>query len=154
MIIGREGRDIAEAARARLRLRLHGRERRHGARPAAAARSSGTRAKASTASVRSARSVVTADEIRDPQRLDISLRVNGVEKQRSNTRLHIFPVARLIAEWSAGMTLLPGDILLTGTPSGVGIGRKPPEFLRPGDVVEAEVAASACCGIVVGGVGA
>ena len=48
-------------------------------------------------------------------------------------------VARLIAEWSAGMTLLPGDILLTGTPSGVGIGRTPPEFLRPGDVVEAEV---------------
>jgi 2-keto-4-pentenoate hydratase/2-oxohepta-3-ene-1,7-dioic acid hydratase in catechol pathway len=85
-------------------------------------------------------SVVTADEIVDPQQLDISLRVNSVEKQRSNTRFHIFPVARLIAEWSAGMTLLPGDILLTGTPSGVGVGRTPPEFLRPGDVVEAEVA--------------
>lgn len=84
-------------------------------------------------------SVVTADEIRDPQSLDISLRVNGVTKQDSNTRHMIFPVARLIAEWSAGMTLFPGDILLTGTPSGVGIGRKPPEFLKPGDVVEAEV---------------
>ena len=83
--------------------------------------------------------VVTADEIGDPQRLDIALRVNGVEKQRSNTSHQIFPVARLIAEWSAGMTLFPGDILLTGTPSGVGVGRKPPEFLKPGDIVEAEV---------------
>ena len=54
-------------------------------------------------------------------------------------RARIFPVARLIAEWSAGMTLFPGDILLTGTPSGVGIGRKPPEFLKPGDIVEAEI---------------
>jgi 2-keto-4-pentenoate hydratase/2-oxohepta-3-ene-1,7-dioic acid hydratase in catechol pathway len=84
-------------------------------------------------------SVVTADELGDPQQLDISLRVNGVEKQRSNTRHQIFPVTRLIAEWSAGMTLFPGDILLTGTPSGVGIGRTPEEFLRPGDVVEAEL---------------
>lgn len=84
--------------------------------------------------------VVTADEVGDPQCLDVSLRVNGVEKQRSNTRHQIFTVARLIAEWSAGMTLHPGDILLTGTPSGVGVGRTPPEFLRPGDVVEAEVA--------------
>ena len=83
--------------------------------------------------------IVTADEIRDPQQLDISLRVNGIEKQRSNTKHMIFGVARLIAEWSAGMTLLPGDILLTGTPSGIGATRQPPEFLRPGDVVEAEV---------------
>lgn len=84
--------------------------------------------------------IVTADEIGDPQQLDIGLRVNGVEKQRSNTSRHIFTVARLIAEWSAGMTLLPGDILLTGTPEGTGMGRTPPEFLRPGDLVEAEVA--------------
>lgn len=83
--------------------------------------------------------VVTHDEIGDPQRLDIGLRVNGVEKQRSNTSHQIFPVARLIAGWSAGMTLFAGDMLLTGTPSGVGIGRKPPEFLKPGDLVEAEV---------------
>lgn len=82
---------------------------------------------------------VTADEIGDPHQLDVSLRVNGVEKQRSNTRHLIFRIPRLIAEWSAGMTLFPGDILLTGTPSGVGAGRTPPEFLRPGDVVEAEV---------------
>lgn len=83
--------------------------------------------------------IVTADEIIDPQALDIALRVNGEAKQASNTRHMIFPIARLIAEWSGGMTLLPGDILLTGTPSGVGVGRTPPEFLRPGDVVEAEV---------------
>ncbi len=98
-------------------------------------------------------SIVTADELGDPQRLDISLRVNGVEKQRSSTRFHIFPVARLIAAWSAGMTLLPGDILLTGTPSGVGVGRTPPEFLRPGDVVEAEVAGIGVLRNVVGGAG-
>lgn len=83
--------------------------------------------------------VVTADEIGDPHALDIMLRVNGVEKQRSNTRHLIFNIPRLIAEWSAGMTLYPGDILLTGTPSGVGVGRTPPEFLKPGDVVEAEI---------------
>ena len=83
--------------------------------------------------------VVTADEIGDPHQLEIALRVNGVEKQHSNTRHLIFRIPRLIAEWSAGMTLYPGDILLTGTPSGVGIGRTPPEFLKPGDVVEAEV---------------
>ena len=84
-------------------------------------------------------SVITADEIGHPHALDISLRVNGVEKQHSNTSHLIFKVPRLIAEWSAGMTIDPGDILLTGTPSGVGIGRKPPEFLKPGDLVEAEV---------------
>ena len=85
--------------------------------------------------------VVTADEIGDPHALDIGLRVNGVEKQRSNTKYLIFSIPRLIADLSAGMTLYPGDILLTGTPSGVGIGRTPPEFLKPGDVVEAEIPA-------------
>jgi 2-keto-4-pentenoate hydratase/2-oxohepta-3-ene-1,7-dioic acid hydratase in catechol pathway len=83
--------------------------------------------------------IVTRDEVPDPQSLDISLRVNGDTKQHSNTRHMIFSVARLIADWSAGMTLYPGDILLTGTPSGVGVGRKPPEFLKPGDIVEAEI---------------
>lgn len=95
--------------------------------------------------------VVTADEIGDPHALDIRLRVNGVEKQRSNTRHLIFRIPRLIAEWSAGMTLFPGDILLTGTPSGVGIGRTPPEFLRPGDVVEAEIPAIGVLRNTVGG---
>jgi 2-keto-4-pentenoate hydratase/2-oxohepta-3-ene-1,7-dioic acid hydratase in catechol pathway len=96
-------------------------------------------------------SIVTADEIADPQSLDISLRVNGETKQQANTRHMIFSVARLIAEWSAGMTLLPGDILLTGTPSGVGVGRTPPEFLRPGGVVEAEVAGIGVLRNTVGG---
>jgi 2-keto-4-pentenoate hydratase/2-oxohepta-3-ene-1,7-dioic acid hydratase in catechol pathway len=83
--------------------------------------------------------IVTADDIPDPHALDISLRLNGETKQQSNTKHMIFTVARLIAEWSAGMTLLAGDILLTGTPSGVGVGRTPQEFLKPGDVVEAEI---------------
>ncbi|MBE3589795.1 MAG: fumarylacetoacetate hydrolase family protein [Firmicutes bacterium] len=83
--------------------------------------------------------IVTADEIPDPQDLDIRLRVNGVLKQDSNTGYMIFPVDRLIAELSLGMTLLPGDILLTGTPEGVGFARTPAEFLRPGDEVEVEV---------------
>ncbi len=94
--------------------------------------------------------VVTADEIGDPHALDITLRVNGVEKQRSNTQHLIFNIPRLISEWSAGMTLYPGDILLTGTPSGVGVGRKPPEFLKPGDVVEAEIPAIGVLRNVVG----
>lgn len=83
--------------------------------------------------------VVTPDEIVDPQALTITLSVNGVEKQHASTGQMIFPVAKLIADWSAGMTLLPGDILLTGTPSGVGVSRKPPEFLKPGDVVAIEI---------------
>jgi 2-keto-4-pentenoate hydratase/2-oxohepta-3-ene-1,7-dioic acid hydratase in catechol pathway len=95
--------------------------------------------------------VVTADEIADPHALDIGLRVNGVEKQRSNTRHLIFRIPRLIAEWSAGMTLYPGDVLLTGTPPGVGVGRTPPEFLKPGDVVEAEIPAIGLLRNVVGG---
>jgi 2-keto-4-pentenoate hydratase/2-oxohepta-3-ene-1,7-dioic acid hydratase in catechol pathway len=94
--------------------------------------------------------VVTADEIGDPHGLEISLRVNGMEKQHSNTSHLIFRLPRLVAEWSAGMTLYPGDILLTGTPSGVGVGRTPPEFLKPGDVVEAEIAGIGVLRNVVG----
>jgi 2-keto-4-pentenoate hydratase/2-oxohepta-3-ene-1,7-dioic acid hydratase in catechol pathway len=84
--------------------------------------------------------LVSADEIPDPQRLDLTLRVNGIEKQRSNTRHMIFGVAEIIADLSRYITLAPGDIISTGTPSGVGDARTPPEFLRPGDVVEAEIA--------------
>ena len=83
--------------------------------------------------------IVTADEIPDPQVLDISSRVNGETKQSSNTRYMVFTVPRIVAELSAGMALEPGDVILTGTPSGVGFARKPPEFLRPGDVMEMEV---------------
>ncbi|ABG03182.1 5-carboxymethyl-2-hydroxymuconate delta-isomerase [Rubrobacter xylanophilus DSM 9941] len=79
--------------------------------------------------------IVTADEIPDVQNLQVQCRVNGVQKQNSNTRFMVFPVARLIEELSLAMTLLPGDVLLTGTPEGVGYARTPPEFLRPGDEV-------------------
>jgi 2-keto-4-pentenoate hydratase/2-oxohepta-3-ene-1,7-dioic acid hydratase in catechol pathway len=83
--------------------------------------------------------IVTADEIPDPQRLDLWLTVNGVEKQRSNTRHMLFKVDDLIADISQGITLEPGDIIATGTPSGVGAGRSPQEWLWPGDVVVASV---------------
>nr|WSX48673.1 fumarylacetoacetate hydrolase family protein [Streptomyces sp. NBC_00974] len=83
--------------------------------------------------------VVTADEIPDPMDLDLSLRVNGVTKQKSNTRHMLFPIARLIADISAGVTLEPGDVIATGSPAGVGAGMVPPEFLHPGDIVEATV---------------
>jgi 2-keto-4-pentenoate hydratase/2-oxohepta-3-ene-1,7-dioic acid hydratase in catechol pathway len=82
---------------------------------------------------------VTADEIPDPQTLRLTTRVNGVTKQDSNTKHMVFPVARIIAELSAGLTLHPGDVIITGTPEGVGMGRKPPEWLKPGDVMELEI---------------
>jgi 2-keto-4-pentenoate hydratase/2-oxohepta-3-ene-1,7-dioic acid hydratase in catechol pathway len=83
--------------------------------------------------------VVTADELGDPQTKRVSLRVNGVVKQNSTTADMIFPVAAIIESLSRGMTLEPGDIISTGTPEGVGLGRTPPEYLRDGDLVEAEV---------------
>ncbi|MFD3694901.1 fumarylacetoacetate hydrolase family protein [Streptomyces sp. NPDC058646] len=83
--------------------------------------------------------VVTADDVPDPMDLDLSLRVNGVTKQKSNTRHMLFPIARLIADISSGVTLEPGDVIATGSPSGVGAGMVPPEFLHPGDTVEATV---------------
>ena len=83
--------------------------------------------------------IVTADEIPDPQTLDLCLRVNGKEKQRSNTTNMIFGVAHLIAFLSQGITLLPGDLIATGTPFGVGLGMKPPVYLNDGDICEAEV---------------
>jgi 2-keto-4-pentenoate hydratase/2-oxohepta-3-ene-1,7-dioic acid hydratase in catechol pathway len=83
--------------------------------------------------------VVTADAIADPQALDLSLRVNGDVKQKSNTRHMLFDIPRLIADISSGMTLEPGDVISTGSPSGVGAAQVPPQYLRPGDVVEATV---------------
>ena len=83
--------------------------------------------------------IVTKDEIPDPQTLRITTRVNGVTKQDSNTKHMVFPVARIIAELSAGLTLYPGDVIITGTPEGVGMGRTPPEWLKPGDIVELEI---------------
>jgi 2-keto-4-pentenoate hydratase/2-oxohepta-3-ene-1,7-dioic acid hydratase in catechol pathway len=83
--------------------------------------------------------IVTPDEIDDPQSLRLSLRVNGVVKQDGNTRDMIYPVDAVIEWVSKGMTLLAGAIIATGTPDGVGFARTPPEFLQPGDVMEAEV---------------
>ncbi len=84
-------------------------------------------------------SIVTPDEIGDPQTLPIELRLNGERKQHANTSSMIFSVARIIAELSKGLTLEPGDIIATGTPEGVGFARTPPEFFKDGDEVEVEI---------------
>jgi 2-keto-4-pentenoate hydratase/2-oxohepta-3-ene-1,7-dioic acid hydratase in catechol pathway len=82
--------------------------------------------------------IVTRDEI-DVSGLRLSLRVNGVTKQNASTREMIFDVSAIIAEVSRARTIEAGELILTGTPEGVGFTRQPPEFLKPGDVVEAEV---------------
>ena len=83
--------------------------------------------------------VVTADEFGDPQAKRLQCRVNGVSKQDASTADMIFPVATIIEWLSKGMTLEAGDVIATGTPQGVGMGRTPQEFLQQGDVVETEV---------------
>ena len=83
--------------------------------------------------------VVTADEIPDPQELDLSLKVNGEVKQEANTRHMLFPIAQLIEDITSGMTLEPGDVIATGSPSGVGAAQTPPQYLVPGDVVELDI---------------
>jgi 2-keto-4-pentenoate hydratase/2-oxohepta-3-ene-1,7-dioic acid hydratase in catechol pathway len=83
--------------------------------------------------------IVDAQEIGDAQNLEIMLRVNGVEKQHSNTRLMIFDIKRIIHELTKGYTLEAGDVIATGTPEGVGFARTPPEFLKDGDVMEVEI---------------
>jgi 2-keto-4-pentenoate hydratase/2-oxohepta-3-ene-1,7-dioic acid hydratase in catechol pathway len=84
--------------------------------------------------------LVTRDEVPDPQALDMWLDVNGQPMQRGNTRTMIFGVAHLVSYVSQFMTLLPGDIITTGTPPGVGMGRKPPQFLKAGDTVTLGIA--------------
>ena len=79
--------------------------------------------------------LVTSDEVKDPQNLDLWLDVNGERRQRGNTRTMIFSVAELVADVSRYMTLLPGDLITTGTPPGVALGMKPPQWLKAGDVV-------------------
>ena len=80
--------------------------------------------------------LVTTDEIKDPQNLDMWLDVNGKPRQRGNTRTMIFGVAELVADVSRYMTLLPGDVITTGTPPGVALGMKEPNaWLKPGDIV-------------------
>jgi 2-keto-4-pentenoate hydratase/2-oxohepta-3-ene-1,7-dioic acid hydratase in catechol pathway len=79
--------------------------------------------------------LLTSDELKDPQNLDMWLDVNGERRQTGNTRTMIFTVAQLVADVSRYMTLLPGDLITTGTPPGVALGMKPPQWLRAGDVV-------------------
>lgn len=139
VIIGKEGRDIAEAdalahvfgytiandISARDLQRAHGGQWFKG--------------KALDGTCPLGPAVVTAQEIGDPQNLNISCLVNGETMQSANTSRQIFSVARVIAELSAGMTLLPGDVILTGTPDGIGAARTPPRFLRDGDLIECRI---------------
>ena len=83
--------------------------------------------------------LVTADEVPDPQQLQLRCLVNGVVKQDANTRDMIYPIDAVIEWLSRGMTLLPGSLIATGTPEGVGFARTPPEFLKAGDLLESEV---------------
>ena len=84
--------------------------------------------------------IVTADEIAFPPALGISSTVNGEPRQDSNTSLFLKSIQDVLEELTAGMTLLPGTIIATGTPAGVGMGFDPPKFLKPGDVVECTIA--------------
>ncbi len=83
--------------------------------------------------------LVTADEIPDPQQLNIRCILNGDVMQNSNSSDMIFPIAQLISEISRDRTLTPGTVILTGTPPGVGVARKPPLFMQNGDVVTVEI---------------
>lgn len=83
--------------------------------------------------------LVTKDEISNPNDLSLKTRVNGEVRQNSSTKYMIRDVGTIISELSYGMTLVPGDIIATGTPKGVGLGFKPPKFLKSGDVVESEI---------------
>jgi 2-keto-4-pentenoate hydratase/2-oxohepta-3-ene-1,7-dioic acid hydratase in catechol pathway len=83
--------------------------------------------------------IVTADEIADPQNLAIQLRLNGQTMQSSNTSQMIFPIDQLIEHVSKFFALEPGDLIFTGTPPGVGMGRDPQVFLQAGDRVEVEI---------------
>lgn len=83
--------------------------------------------------------IVTADELGDPNDLRVSTRVNGETKQDSRTSFMVFKIPRLLRELSTGCALEAGDVIITGTPEGVGFARKPPEFLKVGDVVEVEI---------------
>jgi 2,4-didehydro-3-deoxy-L-rhamnonate hydrolase len=79
--------------------------------------------------------LVTTDEMKDPQNLGLWLDVNGQRRQTGNTKTMIFSVAQLVSDVSRYMTLLPGDLITTGTPPGVALGMKPPVWLQPGDVM-------------------
>ncbi|RWA08330.1 hypothetical protein EKO27_g6785 [Xylaria grammica] len=89
--------------------------------------------------------IVSSEVIKDPQTLKISTRLNGKTVQESNTADMIFNVKKTISFLSKGHTLLPGDLIFTGTPSGVGMGRKPQLWLRDGDIVEVELEGVGIC---------
>jgi 2-keto-4-pentenoate hydratase/2-oxohepta-3-ene-1,7-dioic acid hydratase in catechol pathway len=79
--------------------------------------------------------VVTTDEITNPHALQLSLTVNGDQRQNGNSEHMLFKIPTLIADISSGVTLEPGDVIATGSPQGVGAAMDPPTFLKPGDVV-------------------
>ena len=79
--------------------------------------------------------LVTSDELQNPSGLDVVLKVNGEVRQKTNTANLVFSVQKLVAFLSNLMTLEPGDVVLTGTPGGVGVAMNPPTFLKDGDVV-------------------
>jgi 2-keto-4-pentenoate hydratase/2-oxohepta-3-ene-1,7-dioic acid hydratase in catechol pathway len=83
--------------------------------------------------------LVTPDEVPVPQQLRVLCRINGVVKQDANTSDMIFDIPSMLADITDTVTLEPGDVIATGTPSGVGFARTPPEFLKPGDVMETEI---------------
>ena len=83
--------------------------------------------------------IVTRDEIPDPQNIDVRLRLNGEIRQESNTRNMIFSVANLVSYLSQYMTLIPGDLIATGTPPGVGMGMDPKSYMTDGDICETEI---------------
>jgi 2-keto-4-pentenoate hydratase/2-oxohepta-3-ene-1,7-dioic acid hydratase in catechol pathway len=89
--------------------------------------------------------LVTPDEIPDPHKLAIRFRLNGEVMQESNTSQMIFPIASVLAYLSQVFTIEPGDLIFTGTPAGVGFVRKPPVFLKPGDIAEVEIE---CLGVL------
>ena len=78
---------------------------------------------------------MTRDEVENPQKLSMWLDLNGQRVQTGSTRTMIFSVAKIVSYVSQFMTLMPGDVITTGTPPGVGMGMKPPVFLKPGDIV-------------------
>ena len=102
-----------------------------------AGRASGARVP--TPSRRSGPFLATRDEIADPQKLSMRLSVNGATKQSGSTSDMIFSVTELVSYISRFMSLQPGDVILTGTPAGVGLGQKPPTYLHPGDLVTASI---------------
>lgn len=83
--------------------------------------------------------IVTADEFATPPHLNVSTHVNGEKRQDANTSEFIFDIPYVMAQLSAGIVLEPGDIIITGTPSGVGLGFNPPKFLKPGDKIECSI---------------